>query len=158
MFAQLMGLKTISPDDLHQLMQRERVTAIDVNSRQSWANAHVPGAKHLDPLAYHRARPAGRPGSAAHFLLLQHVLPEGTECRAPGKGDGLSQRARHVVRHQRLARCRSTDGIGVVLKLAACSPSAYATASSGESARPAVQHDSNLWCPRADRARPIARS
>ena len=52
MFAQLLGLKTISPGDLHQLMQRERVTAIDVNSRQSWANAHVPGARHLDPVAY----------------------------------------------------------------------------------------------------------
>lgn len=52
MFAQLMGLKTISPDDLHQLMQHERVTAIDVNSRQSFAAAHVPGAVHLDPLGY----------------------------------------------------------------------------------------------------------
>ena len=52
MFAQLMGLKTISPGDLHQLMQREHITAIDVNSRQSWANARVPGARHLDPLAY----------------------------------------------------------------------------------------------------------
>lgn len=52
MFARLMGLKTISPAALHQLMQREPVTAIDVNNRQSWLRARVPGARHLDPTAY----------------------------------------------------------------------------------------------------------
>ena len=60
----------------------------------------------------HRPRPAGGPGSAAHLLLLERVLPEGTECRPPGKGDGLSQRARHVGGHQRLARCRFTEESG----------------------------------------------
>lgn len=52
MFAKLMGLSTISPSDLHQWMQREPVTAIDVNSPQSWRSARVPGARNLDPLAY----------------------------------------------------------------------------------------------------------
>jgi rhodanese-related sulfurtransferase len=52
MFARLMGLDTISPASLHQLMQREPVLAIDVNSPQSWASARVPGARNLDPLAY----------------------------------------------------------------------------------------------------------
>jgi len=53
MFARLMGLKTISPDGLHQLMQQPaRVAVIDVNSRQSWMKAHVPGAINLDPIAY----------------------------------------------------------------------------------------------------------
>jgi rhodanese-related sulfurtransferase len=52
MFAQLMGLKTISPDALHQMLQKEPVTVIDVNSRQSWIAAHVPGAIHLDPVNY----------------------------------------------------------------------------------------------------------
>ena len=52
MFALLMGLKTISPAALHQLMQRQPVTAIDVNSRQSWTAARVPGARNLDPLGY----------------------------------------------------------------------------------------------------------
>ena len=33
------------------------------------------------------------------------------------------------------------------------SPSAYATASSGASVRPSIQHDSNAWCPRAARTR-----
>ena len=52
MFARLMGLKTISPGGLHQLMQREPVTAIDVNARPSWLRARVPGALNLDPVGY----------------------------------------------------------------------------------------------------------
>jgi rhodanese-related sulfurtransferase len=52
MFAQLMGLKTISPGDLHHAMQDQAVTVIDVNSPQSWTKAHVPGAMNLDPVAY----------------------------------------------------------------------------------------------------------
>jgi len=53
MFALLMGLKTISPGALHQLMQSAPVTSIDVNSPQSWIKARVPGALNLDPLGYH---------------------------------------------------------------------------------------------------------
>ncbi|MEA2563864.1 MAG: hypothetical protein QOH06_5368 [Acidobacteriota bacterium] len=52
MFEWLMGLKGISPADLHQLMQGKPVTAVDVNSRQSWLNARVPGAMNLDPVGY----------------------------------------------------------------------------------------------------------
>jgi rhodanese-related sulfurtransferase len=52
MFARLMGLKTISPAGLHQLLQQRRVTVVDVNSRQSWMKARVPGAMHLDPAGY----------------------------------------------------------------------------------------------------------
>jgi rhodanese-related sulfurtransferase len=52
MFATLMGLKTISPADLLELTQKKQVTVFDVNSRQSWMEAHVPGALHLDPLNY----------------------------------------------------------------------------------------------------------
>jgi rhodanese-related sulfurtransferase len=52
MFAFFMGLKSISPNALHQLMQAHSVTVIDVNSRQSWAKAHVPGALNLDPATY----------------------------------------------------------------------------------------------------------
>jgi rhodanese-related sulfurtransferase len=47
-----MGLKTISPAALHQLMQSEPVIAIDVNSPQSWRSARVPGALNLDPVDY----------------------------------------------------------------------------------------------------------
>ena len=53
MFALLMGLKTISPEGLHRLMQNaEPVSVIDVNSRLSWTKAHVPSARNLDPNDY----------------------------------------------------------------------------------------------------------
>ncbi len=52
MIARLMGLATISPRELHSLLQDGKATAIDVNSPQSWAQARVPGARNLDPAAY----------------------------------------------------------------------------------------------------------
>lgn len=52
MFATLMGLKTISPRDLHELMQREAVATFDVNAQQSWLRARVPGAINLDPTGF----------------------------------------------------------------------------------------------------------
>jgi len=53
MFARLMGLKTISPDGLHRLVQSpEHVAVIDVNSRESWLRARVPGARNLDPVDF----------------------------------------------------------------------------------------------------------
>jgi rhodanese-related sulfurtransferase len=50
--ALLMGLKSISPAELHPLVQKGEVTVIDVNSPQSWRQAHVPGALSLDPADY----------------------------------------------------------------------------------------------------------
>jgi rhodanese-related sulfurtransferase len=48
-----MGLKTVSPDALHRLLQDQvQVSVIDVNSRQSWMKARVPGARNLDPVDY----------------------------------------------------------------------------------------------------------
>jgi len=52
MFARLMGLRTISSDALHRLIQSQTVTAIDVNPRQSWVSARVPGAMNIDPVNY----------------------------------------------------------------------------------------------------------
>ena len=52
MFALLMGLKTISPSELYRLIQKQQVAVFDVNSAQSWAKAHVPGALNLDPAKY----------------------------------------------------------------------------------------------------------
>ncbi len=52
MFAWLMGIKTLSPTKLNELIQDKRATAIDVNSRQSWVKARVPGARNLDPAGY----------------------------------------------------------------------------------------------------------
>jgi rhodanese-related sulfurtransferase len=47
MFAMLMGLKSISPKELHERMQHNAPTIIDVNSGQSWLKARVPGAINL---------------------------------------------------------------------------------------------------------------
>lgn len=52
MFALLMGLGSISPAALHDLIGKKIVTVIDVNSRQSWLKAHVPGAINLDPASF----------------------------------------------------------------------------------------------------------
>jgi rhodanese-related sulfurtransferase len=52
LLARLMGLTSISPSDLHEMMQKQQVTVIDVNSRQSWMQARVPGALNLDPTGY----------------------------------------------------------------------------------------------------------
>ena len=55
MFAWIMGLKTISPDGLRQLIKDKQVTTVDVNSRQSWMKARVPGARNLDPADYNES-------------------------------------------------------------------------------------------------------
>lgn len=52
MFAQLMGLKTVSPGDLHSLIRQGGAVVLDVNSPQSWAHARVPGAVRLDPTSF----------------------------------------------------------------------------------------------------------
>jgi rhodanese-related sulfurtransferase len=52
MFALLMGLKTVSPSTLAKLTHDGAVTVVDVNSRESFTAAHVPGAVNLDPETY----------------------------------------------------------------------------------------------------------
>jgi rhodanese-related sulfurtransferase len=52
MFALLMGLKSVSPSAVQQLNREGAVTVIDVNSRESFTAAHVPGAVNLDPVTY----------------------------------------------------------------------------------------------------------
>ena len=52
MFALLMGVKSLSPEALQQAMRSHALTIVDVNSQQSWARAHVPGAVNLDPNTY----------------------------------------------------------------------------------------------------------
>lgn len=52
MLAWLMGLKTISPAALNQLLPEKQATVFDVNSHQSWVKSRVPGALNLDPAGY----------------------------------------------------------------------------------------------------------
>lgn len=67
MFARLMGLKTITPGELHRMMRDHSMTVIDVNSAQSWSKDHVPGASHLDPVKY---RESDLPPDKAAMLVF----------------------------------------------------------------------------------------
>ena len=49
MYALFLGLRSISPGDLHLLMEAEPIAVVDVNSRDSWLESHVPGSTNLDP-------------------------------------------------------------------------------------------------------------
>jgi rhodanese-related sulfurtransferase len=61
MIARLMGLKTVDPATLRRRMQSEPIAIFDVNSPGSWREAHIPGARHLDPEAFpESALPAER--------------------------------------------------------------------------------------------------
>ena len=61
MIALLMGLKTISPAALHDVLGT--ATVLDVNAPGSWARARVPGARALDGAAFtERDLPADKDG------------------------------------------------------------------------------------------------
>jgi len=67
MMALLMGLKSISPADLHRAVREGNVAVFDVNSRQSWTKAHVPGAVNLDAEGYGESDLPADKGSALVF-------------------------------------------------------------------------------------------
>ena len=52
MMAFLMGVKSVSPADVHALVTRGAATVIDVNARTRWLAARVPGARNLDHEAF----------------------------------------------------------------------------------------------------------
>lgn len=52
MIARLMGLPTIAPADVNELVGRGDITVVDVNSPRSWREAHVPGALNLDATTF----------------------------------------------------------------------------------------------------------
>ncbi len=52
MFALLMGLKSVSCNEVLALLAPGQVTVIDVNDRSRWLAARVPGALNLDPTAF----------------------------------------------------------------------------------------------------------
>jgi rhodanese-related sulfurtransferase len=90
MFAFLMGLKTISPDALHQLIQNRQVTTLDVNSRQSWLQARVPGARNLDPVAYNEADLPQDKASALVFYCSNPFCRKAPNAARRAKGMGYS--------------------------------------------------------------------
>lgn len=52
MMARLFGLRTIDPAALAQRLGEGGIAVFDVNSRESWRRAHVPGARPLDPQSF----------------------------------------------------------------------------------------------------------
>ncbi len=72
MFARLMGLDVISPKDLNLLILDGKVVPIDVNSPQSWAQAHVPGAVNLDPTSYRADDLPSDKGALLVFYCSNH--------------------------------------------------------------------------------------
>ena len=81
-----MGLKTISPKELRQILPG--VAVYDVNSRGSWMEAHVPGAVNLDPAGYRDTDlPADRNSALVFYCsnLLCRKAPNAAR-RAQGMG------------------------------------------------------------------------
>lgn len=68
MMAWLMGLPTVSPAELHRLVAGGAANVFDVNAPASWRQAHVPGAKHLDPVGFDAAElPADRAATLVFY-------------------------------------------------------------------------------------------
>ena len=83
-----MGLKTISPAALHELMGQETVTVLDVNAPGSWARAHVPGARALNAQEFREADlPADKDGRSSS--TARTPVPEGAERGEARDRDGL---------------------------------------------------------------------
>lgn len=78
MFAMLMGLKSISPQALHERMQSGALTIIDVNAAQSWLRARVPGALNLGV----DVDAAALPPDLAHALVFYCAPPCAARPRA----------------------------------------------------------------------------
>ena len=90
MFERLMGLKAISPEELYQQMQHEPVTIFDMNARQSWLAARVPGARHLDPMGYGEGDlPPGR-DTALVFYCSNFLCRKAPNAARRAKGMGYS--------------------------------------------------------------------
>lgn len=87
MFALLMGLKTVSPAELQQLQSAGRVTTFDVNSRQRWREARVPGAVNITPDYREQELPADRSSTLVFYCsnVLCRKAPNAAR-RAKGLG------------------------------------------------------------------------
>lgn len=63
-----MGLATLSPGQLRELLDRRAAHVFDVNARASWSRARVPGATHLDPAGFREADlPADRDAALVFY-------------------------------------------------------------------------------------------
>ena len=90
MFARLMGLKTISPGELQKRISEKQVTTYDVNSRQSWIQARVPGARHIDPIAYTESDLPADKNSALVFYCSNPFCRKAPNAARRAKGMGFN--------------------------------------------------------------------
>ena len=90
MIAWLMGLRTISPVALHEQVKGGRVAVFDVNSRDSWLKARVPGARNLDPVLF---KNDDLPADRSSTLVFYCSNPM---CR---KAPNAARRAKHLGYH-----------------------------------------------------------
>ncbi|HEX2644806.1 MAG TPA: rhodanese-like domain-containing protein, partial [Thermoanaerobaculia bacterium] len=79
-----------SPGELHQLIERRQVTAIDVNSRQSWMEAHVPGALNLDPVGFSDGDLPSDKGSSLVFYCSNPLCRKAPNAARRAKKMGYS--------------------------------------------------------------------
>ena len=115
MFTRLMGLKTISPTALHELIQRggrfcyrrESGPNLDQGAR---SRRKAPGCRRL-----YVERSAVRQGFVSSILLFQFHVQKSTQCRPASERLRIHQRSRNVSGHQWLAQRGVADAIGNVV-------------------------------------------
>jgi rhodanese-related sulfurtransferase len=87
MIAFLMGLPVITPQKLNERLKNGPVFVADVNAESRWLEARVPGARHLDPVAFtDKDLPADR--AATVVFYCSNPL-----CR---KAPNAARRAKHL--------------------------------------------------------------
>jgi rhodanese-related sulfurtransferase len=52
MMARLMGLRTVSPEEVLRLTRDGAASVLDVNAPGGWLQARVPGAVNIDPVTF----------------------------------------------------------------------------------------------------------
>lgn len=88
MWAFLMGLKTVDPFELRARIDAAEVVVFDVNSRESWADGHVPGARNLDPENYSAADLPGDKDAAVVFYCSNTMCRRAPKAAKRAKGMG----------------------------------------------------------------------
>jgi rhodanese-related sulfurtransferase len=88
MWAFLMGLKTVDPFELRSRIDAADVVVFDVNSRESWADGHVPGARNLDPENYSAADLPWDKDAAVVFYCSNTMCRKAPKAAKRAKGMG----------------------------------------------------------------------
>lgn len=96
MLEHLLGRDVISPKRLHDLMQREPLTIVDVNPRQSWLEARLAGAINLDPTGFGAGDLPADKGSMLVFYCSNLFCRKAPQ--AARRATGMGFRNVHVMR------------------------------------------------------------